>query len=113
MEKIKKMIESYNKTAQKWGFDGIEIINGKISKDFSEKTTYAMGFFKKIKIIFQNGYMEDDYQKIKKALSEIKLKEQKTDDAVTVEDSANTLGKKTAKYDETIEEEALKNTFKH
>ena len=112
MEKIKKMIESYNKTAQKWGFDEIEIINGKISKDFSEKTTYAMGFFKKIKIIFQNGYMEDDYQKIKKALSEIKLEEPKTDDA-TVEDSVLTLFKKTVKYDKTIEEDALKNTFKH
>jgi hypothetical protein len=112
MEQVKKMIESYNKKAQKWRFEKIEVINGKISKEFSEKTTNGKGFFGKIKVIYQNGYMKEDYEKIKNALSEIKFEEPKTDNTI-VEDGALTLFKKTIKYDKTIEEEALKNTFKY
>lgn len=111
MEQVKKMIESYNKKAQKWRFEKIEVINGKISKEFSEKTTNGKGFFGKIKVIYQNGYMKEDYDKITKALSEIKFEEPKTDNTI-VEDDALTLFKKTVKYDKTIEEEAFKNTFK-
>lgn len=111
MEQIKKMIEAYNKKAQKWGFDEIEIVNGEISKKFSEKTTFNYGFFTKIKILYQNGYMKEDYEKIKNALSLIKFKEPKTNNVI-VEDSVLPLLKETIKYDETIEEEALKNTFK-
>ena len=69
MSKVEKMIEAYNKKAKKWGFDEIEIVNGKISKPFINKINFDGGFFKGIKILYQNGYMEEDYNKIEKALN--------------------------------------------
>lgn len=68
MEKINKMIEAYNKKAVKWGYDLICVINDKLNEPFIEKSTEGMSFFKKIKTTFQNGYMKEDYEKIKKEL---------------------------------------------
>ena len=115
MEQIKKMIEAYNKKANKWGFDEIEIINGKISKEFSEKTTNGKGFFGKIEVLYQNGYMKEDYEKIKNTLSQIPFEEPKSNENI-VEDAAIDSPKKNESnvdnHGETIEEQALKNTFK-
>ena len=69
MEKINKMIEAYNKKAEKWGFDEIKISNGTITTQFKEKSNDNCSFFKKIKIVYQNGYMQEDYEKIKKELN--------------------------------------------
>ena len=30
MNKIEKMVKAYNKKAEKWGYDNIEIVNGSI-----------------------------------------------------------------------------------
>jgi phosphosulfolactate synthase (CoM biosynthesis protein A) len=98
MEQIKKMIEAYNKKAQKWGFQKIEIVNGKISNEFSVKTTNSKNFFSKIKTTYQNGYMKEDYDKIKNALLVIDVEEPKLP--------------KQNKSEETIEEQAFRNTFK-
>ena len=68
MEKINKMIEAYNKKAVKWGYDEIKISNGTIVPQFKEKSNDNCSFFKKIKIVYQNGYMQEDYEKIKKEL---------------------------------------------
>ena len=101
MDKIQKMIEAYNKKANKWGFDEIEIVDGKISKEFTEKSTKGKGLFGSINILYQNGYMKEDYDKIAKALSLIK-----------VENSKSTEKKIEVKYEKSIEEEAFANTFK-
>ena len=99
MDKIQKMIEAYNNKAHKWGFDEIEIVDGKISKEFSEKSTEGKGFFGSINILYQNGYMKEDYDKIKNSLSLIKVEKP--------------IEKKTeVKHEESIEEQAFSNTFK-
>ena len=101
MEKIQKMIKAYNKKAKKWGFDEIEVVNGKLSKGFSEKSTSGNSFFGKINVIYQNGYMKEDYEKIKNALPPIKAEEPKP------------IEKKVeVKQEKTIEEEAFEKTFK-
>ena len=101
MDKIQKMIEAYNKKARKWGFDEIEIINGRISKPFAEKVNMNYGFFKAIKVLYQNGYMKEDYDKIKNALPPIKVEEPKPiEKKVEVE------------HEISIEEQAFANTFK-
>ena len=101
MDKIQKMIEAYNKKARKWGFDEIEIINGRISKPFAEKVNMNYGFFKAIKVLYQNGYMKEDYDKIKNALPPIKVEEPKP------------IEKKIeVKHEISIEEQAFANTFK-
>jgi len=101
MDKIQKMIEAYNKKARKWGFDEIEIVNGRISKPFAEKVNMNYGFFKAIKVLYQNGYMKEDYDKIKNALPPIKVEEPKPiEKKVEVE------------HEISIEEQAFANTFK-
>lgn len=101
MEKIQKMIEAYNKKAKKWGFDEIEVVNGKLSKEFSEKSTSGNSFFGKINVIYQNGYMKEDYEKIKNVLPPIKAEESKP------------IEKKVeVRHEKTIEEEAFEKTFK-
>ena len=97
------MIEAYNKKAKKWGFDEIEVVNGKISKDFSEKEMNGKGFLAKIKTLYQNGYMKEDYLAIKNVLPQITFNEPKTNE---------TIVRDTVLSQETIEEQALKNTFK-
>ncbi len=69
MAKIDKMIEAYNKKAKKWGFDELEVNNGSLNVEFKEKTTVGYSCFERIKVLYQNGYMKEDYEKIKKALS--------------------------------------------
>lgn len=98
MEKIKEMVEAYNKKAHKWGFDEIEIIDGKISKEFTEKSTEGKGIFGSINVLYQNGYMKEDYEKIKNALPQVTTIEVKK--------------KVEVKRNESIEEQALANTFK-
>ncbi len=103
MEQIKKMIEAYNKKAKKWGFDEIEVNNGSLNTKFKEKTTIGYSFFGRIKVLYQNGYMKEDYLAIKNVLSQITFNEPKTNE---------TIVRNTAPSQETIEEQALKNTFK-
>ena len=101
MDKIQKMVEAYNKKASKWGFDEIEIVDGKISKEFTEKSTKGKGIFGSINVIYQNGYMKEDYEKIKNSLPPIKVEEPKP------------IEKKVEiKHDISIEEQAFANTFK-
>jgi phosphosulfolactate synthase (CoM biosynthesis protein A) len=101
MDKIQKMVEAYNKKARKWGFDEIEIIDGKISKSFVGKVNMNGGFFKGINILYQNGYMKEDYDKIKTALSSIKAETPKP------------IEKKVeVKHEKSIEEQAFANTFR-
>lgn len=69
MAKVEKMIEAYNKKAKKWGFDELEVNNGSLNVEFKEKTTVGYSHFERIKVLYQNGYMKEDYEKIKKALS--------------------------------------------
>ncbi|MCR4853875.1 MAG: hypothetical protein K5893_09830 [Prevotella sp.] len=56
MKKLEKMIKAYNKKAAKWGFDSIEIVDGKISRPFVEKPLEHLPFFPSLKIAYQNGY---------------------------------------------------------
>lgn len=101
MDKIQKMIEAYNKKARKWGFDEIEIVDGKISKSFVCKVNMNGGIFKGINILYQNGYMKEDYDKIKTALSSIKAETPKP------------IEKKVeVKHEKSIEEQAIANTFR-
>jgi phosphosulfolactate synthase (CoM biosynthesis protein A) len=102
MEKIKEMVEAYNKKANKWGFGEIEIIDGKISKEFTEKSTKGKGLFGSINILYQNGYMKEDYEKIKKALPQVTPMKVETPIEKKVE----------VKHEKSIEEQALANTFK-
>jgi phosphosulfolactate synthase (CoM biosynthesis protein A) len=102
MDKIQKMIEAYNKKARKWGFDEIEIVNGRISKPFMEKVNMNYGFFKAIKVLYQNGYMKEEYYKIKKALPKVTPMKVETPIEKKVE----------VKHKESIEEQALANTFR-
>jgi hypothetical protein len=69
MKKIQKMIEAYNKKAKKWEYDEISIENNQINKPFIEKTTIGCSFWEKIKIVYRNGYLKEDYEKIEKALN--------------------------------------------
>lgn len=103
MEQIKKMIEAYNKKAKKWGFDEIEVNNGSLNTEFKEKTTIGYSFFGRIKVLYQNGYMKEDYLAIKNVLPQITFNEPKTNE---------TIVRDTVLSQETIEEQALKNTFK-
>ena len=105
MDKIQKMIEAYNKKAHKWGFDEIEIVNGRISKPFAEKVNMNYGFFKAIKVLYQNGYMKEDYDKIKNALPPIQ-KEM----VISSEKPSHIYD--SPKKEMTIEEQAFANTFK-
>jgi phosphosulfolactate synthase (CoM biosynthesis protein A) len=105
MDKIQKMVEAYNKTARKWGFDEIEIIDGKISKSFVGKVNMNGGFFKGINILYQNGYMKEDYEKIKNSLPQV-TKEK----AISFEKPSHVYEEH--KHEMTIEEEALANTFR-
>lgn len=101
MDKIQKMIEAYNKKARKWGFDEIEIVDGKISKSFVCKVNMNGGIFKGINILYQNGYMKEDYDKIKTALSSIKA------------ETPQPIEKKVeVKQQKSIEEQAIANTFR-
>jgi len=68
MTKINTMIEAYNKKARKWGYDEISVENGKLNREFIEKSTLGMSFWKKIKTAYRNGYLEEDYEKIKAKL---------------------------------------------
>ena len=69
MEKVEKMIKAYNEKARKWGFEELTVDNSSINSYFKEKEIIDDSFFKKIKILYQNGYMKEDYEKIKKALN--------------------------------------------
>jgi len=102
MDKIQKIIEAYNKKARKWGFDEIEIVDGKISKSFVGKVNMNGGIFKGIKILYQNGYMKEEYDKIKKALPKVTPMKVETQIEKKVE----------VKHKESIEEQALANTFR-
>jgi phosphosulfolactate synthase (CoM biosynthesis protein A) len=104
MDKIQKMVEAYNKKASKWGFDEIEIVDGKISKVFTEKSTEGKGFFGLINILYQNGYMKKEYEKIKNSLPQV------TKMVLSFEKPSFVHEKHEHKM--TIEEEALANTFK-
>ena len=104
MDKIQKMIEAYNKKARKWGFDEIEIVNGRISKPFAEKVNMNYGFFKAIKVLYQNGYMKEDYEKIKNALPIEK-------EMVLSSEQPSHIYEST-KHEESIEEQAFANTFR-
>ena len=118
MDKIQKMVEAYNKKARKWGFDEIEIVNCEISKKFSEKSTEGKGFFGKVNTLYQNGYMKEDYNKIKKALwykhgecsPTIKNALPKAD--VSYDLSLIHFPYEEPKHELSIEEQALANTFR-
>jgi hypothetical protein len=69
MKKVNEMIEAYNKKAEKWGYKKIEIIDGKIGHEFDTKPENEGSLFKKMGIVYKNGYMKGDYEKIKKALN--------------------------------------------
>ena len=98
IQKIQKMIEAYNKKANKWGFDKIEVT---LNTEFKEKTTIGYSFFGRIKVLYQNGYMKEYYKKIKNSLPPIKVEEPKP------------IEKKVEiKHDISIEEQAFANTFK-
>jgi phosphosulfolactate synthase (CoM biosynthesis protein A) len=99
------MVKAYNKKAQKWGFDEIEIVNGKISKEFSEKSTEGKGFFGSINVIYQNRYMKEDYEKIKNSLPQV------TKEIVLSSEKPSNVYEE-HKHEMTIEEEALANTFR-
>jgi len=88
-----------------WGFDEIEIVDGKISKEFTEKSTKGKGFFGSINILYQNGYMKEDYEKIKNSLPQV-TKEK----AISFEKPSHVYEEH--KHEMTIEEEALANTFR-
>ena len=68
MEKIEKMIKAYNKKAEKWGYETVNVENGKTMEKFVGKPLDGLSFFKKIKVAYQNGYLNEDYDKIKKEL---------------------------------------------
>ena len=104
MDKIQKMVEAYNKKANKWGFDEIEIVDGKISKEFTEKSTKGKGLFGSINILYQNGYMKEDYEKIKNALPIEK-------EMVLSSEQPSHIYEST-KHEESIEEQAFTNTFR-
>jgi phosphosulfolactate synthase (CoM biosynthesis protein A) len=105
MDKIQKMVEAYNKKANKWGFDEIEIVDGKISRNFTEKSTEGKGFFGSINILYQNGYMKEDYEKIKNSLPQV-TKEK----VISFEKPSHIYNN--PKHEESIEEQAFANTFK-
>ena len=104
MDKIQKMVEAYNKKARKWGFDEIEIIDGKISKSFVGKVNMNGGFFKGINILYQNGYMKEDYEKIKNALP--------IENEMVLSSEQPSHIYENTKHEESIEEQAFANTFR-
>jgi phosphosulfolactate synthase (CoM biosynthesis protein A) len=105
MDKIQKMIETYNNKANKWGFDEIEVNNGSLNTEFKEKTTIGYSFFGRIKVLYQNGYMKEEYEKIKNSLPQV------TKEMVLSFEKPSFVYEK-HKHEMTIEEEALANTFK-
>ena len=105
MDKIQKMVEAYNKKANKWGFDEIEVNNGSLNTEFKEKTTIGYSLFGRIKVLYQNGYMKEEYEKIKNSLPQV-TKEK----AISFEKPSHVYEKH--KHEMTIEEEALANTFR-
>lgn len=66
MNKIEKMVKAYNKKAEKWGYDKIEIVNGSINKPFKIKYNCmeSMNVFKKMKMMYRDGNLMEDYYKI-------------------------------------------------
>ena len=66
-KKLEKMISAYNKRAGKWGFNELEIKDGKLVKEFVEQPVFG-SFLSKIATLYKNGYMKEDYEKIKKTL---------------------------------------------
>ncbi len=69
MGKIEKMVLAYNRKADKWGYAKITVSNGKIMEKFVGKPLDGLSFLKKIKVVYQNGYLNEDYDKIKKELN--------------------------------------------
>ncbi len=69
MEKIEKMIKAYNKKAGKWGYEKVNIVDGKLSpSEFKPKfdENVKMGIFKALKTLYRDGYLKEDYEKIEK-----------------------------------------------
>ena len=67
MDKKLRLIESYNKKAKKWGYEELSLKDGKVIGNFTPKNIDSKSFIMKIIILFQNGYMEEDYMKITKS----------------------------------------------
>lgn len=68
MKTVNEKIEAYNKKAKKWGYKPIVIRKGKVVGEFDEKYLYG-SFFHRIKMAYHNGYLKEDFEKIKKELS--------------------------------------------
>lgn len=66
-KKLEKMISAYNKRAGKWGFNELKIRKGKIVKEFVDQPVFGC-FLDKITTLYRNGYMQAEYNKIKKTL---------------------------------------------
>lgn len=71
LPKVLKMISSYNKQAEKWGYE-LLIYNPEthsISGKFTARTDMEdskAGFLKEMKETYRNGYLEEDWKKILK-----------------------------------------------
>ena len=69
MERIDKLIDAYNKKAEKWGYNPIVVKNGRMINAFDEKDVNGLPFFKRLTVLFQNGYLKEDYEKINDLLN--------------------------------------------
>ena len=68
MKRIDKLIEAYNKKAEKWGYTPIVMQNGRILNEFDEKETDGLPFLKRLIVLYRNGYLKEDYEKIQSML---------------------------------------------
>ena len=72
MDKLEKMIKAYNKKAEKWEYETLQVVNGKLIPDvFTPKYNNLdqMGFFKKIKTLYRDGYLQEDFNKIQERIT--------------------------------------------
>lgn len=76
MEKINKMIKAYNKKAEKWGYETVSVENGELMPETFEPKLWLgenMSFIKRIKTMYRNGYLQEDYNKIVRELVKIDI----------------------------------------
>jgi|GEM_PF-4470005 len=73
-QKIQSLIAKYNKKAEKWGYEVLSFdpsskeLSGQFSRKVSEDSN---AFFKNIKGVYRDGYLEEDFNIIQKLISEL------------------------------------------
>jgi hypothetical protein len=73
MQKLQNIIAKYNQKAEAWGYETLSFDSSikELNTVFSRKAAANCNAFKNIKLLYRDGYLESEFNKIQKLISEL------------------------------------------